>query len=161
MKSEPMDEEQKPKRRRGQSPTSRTLQYCAKKLGWPVGVVERRLPHTFTTVDLFGCIDVMAIAGDRIMGIQATTGAHHANRLAKSMAEPRLRAWLAAGALFEVWSWTLAGAAGKQKRWTLRREALELKMLPQAVPAPLASQTSIDDAIRQSHVNTLRAAGGE
>ena len=38
------------------------------------------------------------------------------------MAEPRLRGWLAAGGLFEVWSWALRGPRGKMKHWTLRRE---------------------------------------
>ena len=122
-------------KKRGQSPTSRTLQHCAKKLGWHAGVVERRLPRVFITVDLFGCIDVVAIAGDRIIGIQATTGAHHADRRAKALAEPRLRAWLAAGAGFEIWTWSKRGEEGKRKLWTLRREPLELKMLPMAVPA--------------------------
>lgn len=119
------------------SPTSRSLEYCRKKLGWHVQVVERWNQWARRRIDLFGCIDIVAISGDRIIGIQATCGegGNHAARRAKALAEPRLRAWLAAGAGFEVWSWRKAGPAGKRKLWTLRREPIELKLLHQAVPA--------------------------
>ncbi|HYM95805.1 MAG TPA: hypothetical protein VET26_00755 [Candidatus Sulfotelmatobacter sp.] len=126
-------------KRKGRSPTSRSLEYCDEKLGWIAGVVERRIPYKFITIDLFGCIDIVAIAGDRIIGIQATSDDNHASRRTKALAEPRLRAWLAAGGGFEVWSWGKKGAAGKRKLWTLRREQLELKMLPQVVPASEAA----------------------
>lgn len=129
-------------KRRGQSPTSRTLQHCEKKLGWIAGVVERRIPRVFITKDLFGCIDVVAIAGSQIVGIQATTGAHHADRRAKALAEPRLRAWLAAGAGFEIWTWSKRGEEGKRKLWTLRREPLELRMLPMAVAGDVRTEAA-------------------
>jgi hypothetical protein len=73
-------------------------------------------------IDLFGVIDIVAIQSDGILGIQVTTGAHHANRMQKAKAEPRLAAWLVAGARFEVWSWSK-----KRKLWTLRAEALRLR----------------------------------
>jgi len=122
-------------KRKGKSPTARTLEYCRDKLGWHVQVVEKWNQWAHKRIDLFGCIDIVAIAGDQIIGIQATDDTSHSKRREKALHEPRLRAWLAAKAGFEVWSWGKKGAAGKRKLWTLRREPLELKMLPQTVPA--------------------------
>ena len=115
------------------SPTARSLAHC-RKLRWPAGVVERWIAAVQIRKDLFGCIDLVAIADGGILGIQATTGGNHASRRTKAIAEPRLRAWLKAGGLFEVWSWEKQGSAGKRKLWQLRRERLELEHLP-APPA--------------------------
>jgi hypothetical protein len=104
------------------SPTQRTLAEC-KRRGWIAQVVEQTIPHTFIKRDLFGVIDIIAITPDGIIGIQATAGkGNHAKRVAKAVAEPRLSAWLRAGAMFGVWSWALQGARGEVKRWTLREE---------------------------------------
>jgi hypothetical protein len=105
------------------SPTARTLAECRKR-GWTAQVVERRIPGRFISVDLFGVIDIVAIADGCILGIQATTGAHHANRVAKINAEPRVALWLGAGARLEVWSWSKGGAQGKRKLWHLRAESV-------------------------------------
>ena len=67
----------------------------------------------------------MAITPEGILGIQATSGDHHANRLGKAAQEPRLRAWLGTGARFEVWSWAKRGEAGKRKLWQLRATSVE------------------------------------
>jgi hypothetical protein len=108
------------------SPTSRTLQLL-KAEGFLAEVVERRLPRCFITRDLFGCIDVLAVrAGEPPLGVQATSGSNAAARLAKALAVPELRAWLAAGCRFEVWSWRKAGPAGKRKTWQVRRRAVGL-----------------------------------
>lgn len=123
------------KRRKGTSPTARTLAECRKR-GWDAQVVERPWnKHTKKTLDLFGVIDLIAIvppvnplvppvAGDAsgILGIQATTGAHHADRREKILAETRARKWVDAGGRLELWTWSMTGACGKRKRWTLRVE---------------------------------------
>lgn len=110
------------KRKKGISATKRTMDECERR-GWIAQVVEQRIPHTFITRDLFGIIDIVAITPDGIMGIQATAGSNnHALRMHKARAEPRLAAWLAAGAAFAVWSWAKRGARGKPKTWTLREE---------------------------------------
>jgi hypothetical protein len=115
----------KPKKKRtgGKSPTSRTLEECRKR-GWPVQVVERWNQWARRRIDLFGCIDLVAITPNGILGIQATSGDHHSHRRVKALDEPRLRAWLDAGGLFEIWSWMKQGAHGKKKVWTLRVEPL-------------------------------------
>jgi hypothetical protein len=124
------------------SPTQRSLAYAREELGWICQVVEKWNQWARVRQDLFGCIDIVAIAGDRVMGIQACAGAggDHARRRAKALAEPRLRAWLAAGALFEVWSWAKRGPRGKRKLWTLRREPMELRMLQLPVVLPSSQE---------------------
>ena len=108
------------------TPTQRTLAEC-KRRGWTAGVVERRIPYKPISVDLFGCIDIVVAMPDGIVGIQACAGSSHAARRAKALAEPRLRAWLGAGARFEVWSFAKRGKRGKRKTWALRVEAVTLE----------------------------------
>jgi hypothetical protein len=109
------------------TPTQRSLQYCRKN-GLSAGVVERWIPRVNKRSDLFGCIDLIVVAGKRIVGVQATSGTNHASREAKIrglMAEDSengraLRALLAAGGHVEVWSWEKKGARGARKLWALR-----------------------------------------
>lgn len=123
----------KRRRKKGKSPTARTLAECRRR-GWIAQVVEQTIPRVFIKRDLFGCIDIVAIdPGDaftppRIIGIQATSGDNHASRRTKILEEKRARAWIAAGAGLEVWSWAQRGAAGKRKLWTLRTEAITADM---------------------------------
>jgi hypothetical protein len=120
------------------SPTARALAEC-KRRGWICQVVEQTIPRTFIKRDFLGVIDIIAIqpAGHYedsegplytptgfILGIQVTSGSNHAARIAKAKAEPRLTAWLSAGARFVVWSWAKQGARGKRKQWRLREEAV-------------------------------------
>jgi hypothetical protein len=107
------------------SPTQRTLKEC-KRRNWTAGIVERRVPFKQIAIDLFGCIDIVVATPDGILGIQATSGTNHAARMAKARQEPRLAAWLGAGARFEVWSWAKRGDRGKRKLWALRAEAVTL-----------------------------------
>lgn len=104
------------------SPTQRTLAECRKR-GWIAQVVERWNPHARIRQDLFGCIDILALTPDGILGIQACAGPSHAARMAKALREERLQRWRDAGGLFAVWSWSKRGARGKRKTWTLRTEA--------------------------------------
>jgi hypothetical protein len=110
------------------SPTSRSLAEC-KRLGWLAQVVEKRVPHKPISIDLFGCIDIVAVRPGQTLGIQACAGASHAARLTKAMAQPKLRAWLEAGNQFEVWSWAKRGARGKAKRWAMRRDVVTVERL--------------------------------
>lgn len=113
------------------SPTARALQEC-KKRGYEAQVVERWNWHAKKRVDLFGCIDIVAIAlggsltPDSIIGIQVTSGTNHAARIAKIKAEPRMAAWAKAGGLVWVWSWALRGGRGKRKTYQLRETEVTL-----------------------------------
>ena len=55
------------------SPTARSVEHL-RALGWTVGVVEQRIPHTNITRDLYGFIDLLAIRGDTTMAVQVTMG---------------------------------------------------------------------------------------
>ena len=104
------------------SPTKRTLAEL-KRRGWTAQVVERYNSFAKRRVDLFGCIDIVVLAPDGILGIQATGGiGSHAHRRAKIEAEPRMKEWLAKGGKLQIWSWNKQGARGKRKTWQLRVE---------------------------------------
>ncbi len=107
------------------TPTQRTLAEC-KRRNWTAQVVERRIPYSNVTVDLFGCIDIVCLTGSGILGIQATSGTNHSARVQKARTEPRLAKWIADGGRFEVWSFAKRGPRGKTKRWTLRVEEVRL-----------------------------------
>lgn len=131
------------KRRKGTSPTQRTLAELRKR-GWTAQVVERPWNrHTKRTLDLFGVLDVVALIPPRdmapprgctlspvgaILGIQATTGAHHADRRTKILAEPRAADWVAAGGRLELWTWSQRagqrqdGSKSARPKWALRVE---------------------------------------
>jgi hypothetical protein len=121
------------------TPTARTLAECRKR-GWIAQVVEQTIPKTFIKRDLFGVIDIIAVCppghyedGEGplysstgvIIGIQATSGSNHSARISKAKAEPRLAAWIGAGARFEIWSWAKQGGRGKRKTWILRVEEVK------------------------------------
>lgn len=113
------------------TPTARALAEC-KARGYVCQVVERWNWHAKKRVDLFGCIDIVAIAPggsltpDSIIGIQVTSGTNHAARIAKIKAEPRMAAWAKAGGLVWVWSFAKRGKRGKRKTWQLRESEVVL-----------------------------------
>lgn len=103
------------------SPMARTLEWL-RDHSIQAQVVERRIPHGHTTIDLFGCIDIVALDG-QILGIQTTTGDHHAERVDKARSEPRIVMWIICGGRFEVWSWR---KSEKTSRWVRRRAIAKL-----------------------------------
>lgn len=110
-------------------PLERTLQRL-KKDGHTAQRVERwqmrpQASHGIR-IDLFGCIDVVAIIDNRITGIQCGAMSGHGAHKKKCLAEPRLREWLQAGGGFLIHSWGQMGPAGKRKLWQCRVEPLTL-----------------------------------
>jgi hypothetical protein len=102
--------------------------------GWTVEVVERWVPGANIRRDLLGCADLLAIKpGTPPLLIQATSDSHHAHRVNKAKAEPRLRTWLQSGGGFEVWSWAKRGG-----RWEHRVTPLVLGDMASvsAIPPP-------------------------
>jgi hypothetical protein len=81
-------------------------------------------------VDLFGVIDIIALIEvdgyDRIFGIQCTSGSG-SSRVRKSEQEPRLKRWLGAGGLFEVWGWRKLKAGWRVKRRRAQMEGGEIE----------------------------------
>jgi hypothetical protein len=131
-------------------PTAKTLERL-REMGFEAGVVERRNRFSNKTLDLFGCIDIVAVyPGVGVLGIQATSGTNHAARRTKSIAEPRLRTWLLSGGRFEIWSWSKKGPRGKRKLWTLRRDEVVLDDLdaePETQPVGQPEQISTSSGI--------------
>lgn len=108
------------------TPTQRALA-DARELGMQAQVVERWNAYAKVRIDLFDCIDIVAVhEGVGVLGIQACAGASHAARRDKAIASERLLRWLGAGGRFEVWSYSKVngGKRGGRKLWKLRREEL-------------------------------------
>ncbi len=125
------------KRKPSMTPTKRCMAELRKR-GWTAAIVEKwvRFPPPGHHVDLFGVIDIVALTGDGIVGIQASPGSRHAAHRDKILAEPRARLWVENGCRLELWSWSMRGAKGKQKRWTLRVETYA-EMVAGQTPQPL------------------------
>ncbi len=105
------------------SPTQRTLKWLREK-GYTAQVVERWNMHAKVRVDLFGCIDIVAMGHGVILGVQACAGSSHAARKAKATALPTTRQWIECGGMFWVVSWAKRGPRGKRKVWTERAEVV-------------------------------------
>lgn len=110
------------------SPTARTLEECRKR-GWPVDVVERWIaipghPAGGVRKDWCGFGDILAIAPDGAVIIQATSGSNGAARVTKIREEcgDTLRAVCAAGIRVEVWAWKKYVKAVERKYWRPRIE---------------------------------------
>lgn len=123
------------------TPTARTTAWLRKK-GFVYDIVEqdrsfqKKERSKFKRVnykkDFLGVIDVISImtVGEyfRIVGIQATGGEAKSNanaRKRKAEQEPRLKSWLAAGGLFEVWWWQPI-ENGDRNRWVCHRSRAEM-----------------------------------
>jgi len=105
------------------SPTQRSLAHL-KELGYCAKVVEKWNPFAKIRQDLFGGDIVALKSGEPVLIVQATTGSNHAARRMKLEEAGFTALWTGAGARLEIWSWAKAGARGKRKVWTVRREAL-------------------------------------
>lgn len=105
------------------SPTKRTLALL-RKLGYRVAVVERWNAFAKIRQDLFGFIDVLAIRKDEpgVLGVQATTRANQAARMAKILEAPALVDWICSGNRVEVHGWAKVGPRGKRKTWQVTRQ---------------------------------------
>jgi hypothetical protein len=100
-----------------------------RKLGYTVGIVEKFNSFTKQRLDLFGCIDLVAIHPGHhgVLGVQATSAANLASRRAKVLASPIVHLWLTAGNRIWVVGWSKMGARGKPKRWTMTGDKVTLE----------------------------------
>lgn len=99
------------------SPTQRSLA-LERKRGSFVQVVERWNSFAKIRQDLFGCIDLVSVGPNGIIGIQSCARSSVSARLEKSMQQPPLKAWLQAGAKFVVQGWGKVGRG--RKTWKCR-----------------------------------------
>jgi hypothetical protein len=101
---------------KGTSPTQRSLKHW-RDLGYLCAVVEHFNPHVRIRQDLYGFIDILAIKGEDIVGVQATggDGGNVAARVAKIVEHENYPLVIKAMRIV-VHGWR-KNAAG---RWTLR-----------------------------------------
>lgn len=86
------------------SPTQRTLKYYRDQ-GFLCAITEHWNPFAHIRQDLFGFIDIVAIHAGRIIGIQTTSSAHHAERRDKINSLEASKRWLEAGGEIHICSW--------------------------------------------------------
>lgn len=112
------------------SPTARSLAEC-RKLGLTAQVVEKWIPQRKIRIDLFGFIDVVACGEGYTIGIQATSGDHVAERIAKIRAHENFPRVLAAGWEIQVWGWSkrCSDGRGSRKTWQVRKELVTLEVV--------------------------------
>lgn len=104
------------------SPTQRSLALLRKE-GYTAQVVERYSMYARVRIDLFGCIDIVAIKPGvpGVLGVQTTSRGNQSARTKKAKAIPELQVWLGCGNSFEVHGWAKGGARGKRKTWQVVR----------------------------------------
>ena len=117
------------------SPTQRSLAYL-RKLGYTAQVVEKFNPFSHTRLDLFGCIDIVAIKHDEkgVVGVQATSMGNVKARIHKILLVPEMSIWLSAGNRLAVHGFGKLGARGKRKTWQIKVVPITLEMLQVAPP---------------------------
>lgn len=86
------------------NPSQLTLAYLRKN-GIIADNVESISPRTFFRKDLFGCIDILALWKNKIIGIQATSKTNHLARKKKILTNPLMAAWLNHNGGLEIFSW--------------------------------------------------------
>ena len=105
------------------SPTKRALAEL-KRLGFVAAITERWNFHAKVRQDMFGFADLIYLTPANIVALQVTSGDHHAHRRVKILAEPLALAWIRAGGLIEVWSFSKKGKRGERKTWQCRKEEI-------------------------------------
>ena len=118
------------------SPTQRTLAWLRER-HYTAAVVEHWNPHARRRVDLFGCLDILALDGEvGVLGIQVTTTSNLAARYRKIREECAIvmREWLDCRNRLQIHGWSKKGARGTRKLWTLTVRELSLADLDGATP---------------------------
>ena len=101
------------------SPTQRSLKHL-REAGYDVEIVEKWNMWSRTRRDLFNMFDLLALHPDgTLVGVQVTSTAHVAERIAKLEANPLLAVWAKKNTAV-VHGWAKRGPRGKRKLWTLK-----------------------------------------
>lgn len=96
------------------SPTQRSLKLLRDR-GYTCAVVEKWNPHARIRQDLYGFIDVLAIREGEVVGVQATSDSHVADRARKIADHENVGAVRKAGIRILVHGWKKV-----RGRWRLR-----------------------------------------
>lgn len=137
------------------SPTQRSLQKLRNE-GYEPAIVEHWNPFAKIRQDLWNCLDLIAVNGSGILGVQTTSGAHVAHRVAKLRANPLVPVIMASGIRIEIHGWRKLRSRGKKpkERWECRVVALTPEMLNPRDPNPLhmfeTNQAPADSVVQGS-----------
>ena len=102
------------------TPLQRSLRHLRAQ-GWLVAITEHWNAHARVRQDLFGLFDLLAVRGDRVLGVQCTSADHIRAREVKLRANPNLASWLESDSRMAIiHGWAKRGPRGKAKRWQLR-----------------------------------------
>ena len=103
------------------SPTSRSLAYLRKQ-GYEAQVVEKFNMFSKKRIDLFGCIDIVAISKGitGVLGVQVTSRSNIQDRIKKCKDNPLSEIWTGGFNRLEVHGWGLMGKKGKRKKYELK-----------------------------------------
>lgn len=103
------------------SPTQRSKAH-AKKMGYSVAIVEHWNPFARVRQDLFGFGDLLCMRPNApLLLVQTTTTGNMSSRVNKIAELPASSHWLSTGNQIEVWGWSMRGAKGKRKVWTIKK----------------------------------------
>jgi hypothetical protein len=98
------------------TPTARSLAHL-RKAGYIAAVVEKWVPQAKIRIDLFGCLDVLAVGHGHTVGIQCTSGSNASSRLKKLQASDAVPVLREAGWKIQVHAWR---KSARSRRWELR-----------------------------------------
>jgi len=90
--------------KRGNGLTHKTIarQEYYEKRGYIVADVERRIPHTFITQDMYGVFDLVATGHNRIVGVQVTDNTNFSKRRVKVLESRLAYTWVENGGEIEI-----------------------------------------------------------
>lgn len=103
------------------TPTQRSLQKLRNE-GYVPEVVERYNKFARVRHDLWNCLDILAVNGRDVVGVQTTSGSNLANRVSKLRKNPTVPLILASGIRIELHGWRKLRVRGTKKaqRWECR-----------------------------------------
>ena len=103
---------------KSKSPLARSMARL-RDLGYLVEKTEHWNAFSRRRVDFLGFADAIAIRGDEVLAVQATSGSNVSARVKKLIALPNVAIWLASPhRKLVVEGWAKRGPRGKRKLWS-------------------------------------------
>lgn len=97
------------------TPTQRSLKKLRDE-GYEPWIVERYNSFSQTRLDLWNALDIIAINGRDVVGVQTTSGANLAQRVAKLRQNPLMPLILASGIRVELHGWRKLRSRAKKRK---------------------------------------------
>lgn len=130
------------KRRKPAQLTPRSVKLLRER-GYIVGSVEKWIPQTRQRKDLFGFLDLLAVAHDHVLGVQVTSNDNAAARMTKAKEQPEYQAFVGSKACrFVVHGWKRPTAT--RRTWEVREIWADDEALARAIVASKESKYEQD-----------------